>query len=245
MIFQGGNSINHLRGLLGEIHGLYIFHALLGKKSLSMNEIGWNAQVRDMAGAQSHADIILRFSDESRFGIQIKNYNSLQRNIGFAKGDFATLVKYLPELGGLEQAIKEVYQMHHFNISYIYKNHVPVPGNNIIFSPTRSRIEELKNLADKVLAQCAAGLMYLQTSESIGIDPNGNTLMLVGGQRFISSAQILQDIYNDALNSGFSTASSWIDKPGEGTIIDYIKKNPYQDIKIKITSSYNFGGFRT
>ena len=30
-----------------------------------------------MAGAQSHADIILRFSDESRFGIQIKNYNSL------------------------------------------------------------------------------------------------------------------------------------------------------------------------
>ena len=69
--------------------------------------------------------------------------------------------------------------------------------------------------------------MYLQTSESIGIDPNGNTLMLVGGQRFISSAQILQDIYNDALNSGFSTVSSWIDKPGEGTIIDYIKKNPY------------------
>ena len=51
--------------------------------------------------------------------------------------------------------------------------------------------------------------------------------MLVGGQRFISSAQILQDIYNDALNSGFSTVSSWIDKPGEGTIIDYIKKNPY------------------
>lgn len=245
LIFQGGNAVKHLRGLLGEALGMYIFSKLLGK-----DNVKWNAQSL-LDGEQSHTDIILIINDLV-YGVQVKNYSKGHDNVDFATlspSAFKSLAEKIPNGNLIYNSIQEIFQMEAFNIEYVYRNNEPVEGANPNFAGVRSKIESLKDTAMEVLAQLSAALLYIQTSQALyqDGDPGGNTLFMIGND-FISSRQILEDIAFDAKTSGFSVAANLEGRQKGETIIDYIKNNKissYKDLKIRMTSSYNFGGFRT
>lgn len=248
LIFQGGekggNAMNHLRGLLGEVLGLYIFKKVFNK------EIEWNAQSL-IGGEQSPTDLILRLDGKS-YGIQVKNYSQSYSRVNYSDLSMNKLEEYCIKIPhGVEvfETIKQIYQLYTFNIKYTYRKGKAVQGENKNFSGTRSKIDSLKKMAEGVLAQFSSAIMGLQIAERNGLvgETGGNALYLMGN-KFISSAEILRDIALDVKTSGFRTSTMLEGKAQGETIVDYInshKLSSYTEAEIKITSSYNFGGFRT
>lgn len=248
LIFQGGikggNAMNHLRGLLGEVLGLYIFKKVFGQ------DVEWNAQSIIGTG-QSPTDLILRIGGRS-YGIQVKNYAQPYSRVSYSDLSMDKLKEYCVKIpGGTEafEAITQIYQLYTFNVKYHYIKGEAVEGENKNFAGTRAKVEELKRAAEEVLAQFSSAMMGLQIAENYSLsgETGGNALYLMGDV-FISSAEILRDIALDVRTSGFRT-STLLEGMNQGeNIVDYINSHglsSYTKAEIRITSSYNFGGFRT
>lgn len=266
-LFAGVNAPRIMKGILGEIFGYYIFYCLTGKVG---GKVEWTGQMRvGTKKQQMHEDLLVSFSKDTPYGIQIKNYYRTDSRIDYATAsgqDFENFKIYIgPDFDKIKSAIYDIYQMDKFNIGYIENEQREegeppyIAGNNKDFAGTRAKIDQAKNNADKVLSLFAAALMFLKQSAQINDGSVGNVLTFIGGKKFEASSNILknirEEIKNDKLLSedrSFQILTTWEKGKLSGglTIVDYVNnragtgradlKKRIQNYKLKAISSYNF-----
>lgn len=262
-IFYGGNMINGITGLLGEIQGLYIIRRLLGKQVWgTKGYVDWVGGINN-----PHEDLIMTVLENGVFkelGIQIKNSaKDIEKlgqlsNVSFTRKSGINISDIRSKLGSDYDDILKIYEMEAFNIEYekdIDKNGkiIYVARSNGEFSPTRGKIEALARAADRTMALFAASLMYMsvniQTNE---ITEGGNSVYLIGGTVFQLASEILTKLFAqleaEEEKIGFKI-TSYFDKAsnGIGTIVDYFnskdaRKGSVSEArgKVILESSYTF-----
>ena len=234
-IYMGGNIVNGITGLLGEIQGLYYIKALLNDPKANKNSIiKWVGGVSE-DGHKPHEDLILMLGGE-KLGIQVKNtaknLEELRKleNVGFANRAASSFSDIKEALGSSYDDIMKVYEMYAFNIEYDveYKKgkRTYVARGNPAFSSTRGSIESLRSRLDKAMAMFAASLMFMSMSSQM--DPNsiGNGVYLIGGHTFQLASEVLTNLFDslgkEGKEFGFKVTSYFRKgASGVGTIVDY------------------------
>ena len=233
-IFYGGNMVNGITGLLGEIQGLYIIKKLMG--SGADRFVNWTGGIKN-----PHEDLVMSIFSNGIFekiGVQIKNSAKDIEKIGqladvsFTKKSGINITDIKNRLGSDYEDIIKIYEMDAFNVEYM-----PVTDekgrkfykamDNDKFKGTRQRIEQLSDRADRTMALFAGSLMYMSISINATESLGGNCVFLLGGSVFQLASQILTNLFKQLekeeeelsfkVTSYFERGSN-----GIGTIVDYL-----------------------
>lgn len=225
-VFYGGNIVNGITGLLGEIQGLFYIKTLLNDpKARPDAKVQWTGGINN-----PHEDLILLLGKKGT-GIQIKNsakeLDKLnQLKVTFASRQASSFANLEQQLGEYYENIIEIYNMYAFNIEYIRKDGKYVKGPNSEFKPTRDNILNLRSQVDQVMAMFAASLMYMAIEQPVEEVASGNSIYLLGGKIFVLASEILTNLFNQLENSerlDFYITSHFNKGASEvGNIVDYL-----------------------
>lgn len=230
-IFYGGNLMNGIAGLLGEIQALFFMKSLLGDAASSNSSISWVGGIDN-----PHEDLILQAAGD-RIGIQVKNsYKDLEslmklEDVSFMTRAASSFEEVKKQIGANDyQDITTIYEMSAFNIEYVVKEGIYKPGPNDKFAPSRDNIDFLAAEADRIMALFAGALMYMAVGEEFSNISLGNSVYIVGGATMKFASEILLSIFSKLENyekdTGFKITSYY--KKGAnkiGNIADYFNAN--------------------
>ena len=199
-VFYGGNMLNGITGLLGEIQALFFIKSILGEKNTQDASIDWVGGIKN-----PHEDLILQYAGD-KIGIQVKNaYKDIEKlgqmsDISFMNKAALNFEEVKKELGQDYNDILAIYEMDAFNIEYRTKQEngktIYYAAKNETFAPTRENIEALSSQADRVMALFAGALMYMSIGEEFSDIQVGNSIYFVGGAIMKFASEILISIFN-------------------------------------------------
>lgn len=198
-VFYGGNIVNGITGLLGEIQGLYYIKALLNNPDAKGNgaSVSWVGGI-----GNPHEDLILFFKGRAT-GIQIKNtakdLEEIKRlsNVSFISRQVDNFDFIQSKLGAYYDELVTIYAMNAFNIEVDIEGGYPYkPGYNEEFNATRQRIVSLRQQVDRVMTIFTSSLMYMAAIESTNGISTGNSVYLLGGTTFQLASEILVNLYS-------------------------------------------------
>lgn len=202
--FYGKNYGRKLKGLLGEVLGLYYLRIVLkDTRPYRGGTAIWSANTK-IGGKDPHEDLLFLSAVQETYGIQVKNTSldafskvrgSRQNGyIDFTNQNFFTFMNSISYGGGelnlpSMETFRDIYTAEAFNDVYDPK-----------FSSVRAGIEVLAARADKVLSLFADTLMFMQTETVVNqIDP-GNIVYFIGGTTIVMASEILIKIYKELDN---------------------------------------------
>lgn len=230
-IFYGGNMLNGITGLLGEIQGMFFIKSLLGEANNVEGAVEWVG-----GKGNPHEDLILH-SLGKMVGIQVKNsYKDVEKigkmeDISFmnrAAQGFDSVVK---RIGAADyQDILSIYEMEAFNIEYIIEDGIYKKGDNDAFKPTRDNIVFLAREADRIMALFAGALMYMAVGEGFTDIETGNSVYVLGGATLKLASEILVSLFKKLENYekdiGFKISAHFEKGASQvGNIVDYFNSN--------------------
>lgn len=230
-IFYGGNMLNGITGLLGEIQGMFFIKSLLGEANNVEGAVEWVG-----GKGNPHEDLILH-SLGKMVGIQVKNsYKDVEKigkmeDISFmnrAAWSFDSVVK---RIGAADyQDILSIYEMEAFNIEYLIEDGIYKKGDNDAFKPTRDNIIFLAREADRIMALFAGALMYMAVGEEFTDIETGNSVYILGGATLKLASEILVSLFKKLENYekdiGFKISAHFEKGASQiGNIVDYFNSN--------------------
>lgn len=230
-IFYGGNMLNGITGLLGEIQGMFFIKSLLGEANNVEGTVEWVG-----GKGNPHEDLILQ-SLGKMVGIQVKNsYKDVEKigkmeDISFmsrAAWSFDSVVK---RIGAADyQDILSIYEMEAFNIEYLIEDGIYKKGDNDAFKPTRDNIVFLAREADRIMALFAGALMYMAVGEGFTNIETGNSVYVLGGATLKLASEILVSLFKKLENYekdiGFKISAHFEKGASQvGNIVDYFNSN--------------------
>lgn len=230
-IFYGGNMLNGITGLLGEIQGMFFIKSLLGEANNVEGAVEWVG-----GKGNPHEDLILQ-SLGKMVGIQVKNsYKDVEKigkmeDISFmnrAAWSFDSVVK---RIGAADyQDILSIYEMEAFNIEYLIEDGIYKKGDNDAFKPTRDNIIFLAREADRIMALFAGALMYMAVGEGFTDIETGNSVYILGGATLKLASEILVSLFKKLENYekdiGFKISAHFEKGASQvGNIVDYFNSN--------------------
>ena len=230
-VFYGGNMLNGITGLLGEIQGLFFIKSLLGEANNTEGAVEWVG-----GKGNPHEDLILQ-SLGKMVGIQVKNsYKDVEKigkmeDISFmsrAAWSFDSVVK---RIGAADyQDILSIYEMEAFNIEYLIEDGIYKKGDNDAFKPTRDNIVFLAREADRIMALFAGALMYMAVGEEFTDIETGNSVYVLGGATLKLASEILVSLFKKLENYekdiGFKISAHFEKGASQvGNIVDYFNSN--------------------
>ena len=230
-IFYGGNMLNGITGLLGEIQGMFFIKSLLGEANNTEGAVEWVG-----GKGNPHEDLILQ-SLGKMVGIQVKNsYKDAEKigkmeDISFmsrAAWSFDSVVK---RIGAADyQDILSIYEMEAFNIECLVEDGIYKKGDNSAFKPTRDNIVFLAREADRIMALFAGALMYMAVGEGFTDIETGNSVYVLGGATLKLASEILVSLFKKLENYekdiGFKISAHFEKGASQvGNIVDYFNSN--------------------
>lgn len=230
-VFYGGNMLNGITGLLGEIQGMFFIKSLLGEANNVEGTVEWVG-----GKGNPHEDLILQ-SLGKMVGIQVKNsYKDVEKigkmeDITFmsrAAWSFDSVVK---RIGAADyQDILSIYEMEAFNIEYLIEDGIYKKGDNNVFKPTRDNIVFLAREADRIMALFAGALMYMAVGEEFTDIETGNSVYVLGGATLKLASEILVSLFKKLENYekdiGFKISAHFERGASQvGNIVDYFNSN--------------------
>ena len=239
-----GNGIGNLKGLIGEIQGMYYTMSLFRGKT---DWVGGTFS----SGVQPHADLIISKLTEGAkksYGIQIKNvmsdevdfksFNTTKMNSGHTINFTDAANTFTLETGidsEIFNSITNILAMRHFNVPYKKENEkyelTEVSNTSEPFASEYIKLHDnvIDEQISRVLSQYITSLLYIQTKEEISeeLQSKGNTLYIVSGIKAFTSYKIVKQLINDlkqelvsqrlSIRAEYSNGSG-----GKGTIIEVL-----------------------
>lgn len=229
-IFYGGNMMNGITGLLGEIQALFYLKSLLGDAADTRTDISWVGGINN-----PHEDLILTTMGQ-QIGIQVKNaFKDVEKigqmaDVSFMNKAALSFEEVQKKLGADYYDILSIYEMDAFNIEFVKEDGIYKPGKNDIFHPSRENIEFLSKEVDRIMALFAGALMYMSVGEEFSTIDVGNSVYILGGATMQFASEILLNLFGKLENYekdiGFKV-SAYFNKGANkiGNIADYFNAN--------------------
>lgn len=229
-----GRSVSQVKGILGEIQGMYIFCSLTNTPPGA--SIKWTGGLLNNGSKQFHRDLLV-----NGFGVQVKNtggdvLKDYEYDIGFWENKLDSFLNKL-NLSGFARDIFEMYfATYCFNIPYIRtENNGEVlfkkadradeTEKGAEFNASFDQLRALQKDIDVLLSMFASSFLYMNVGTPINADRN--LLYLVGGTALVSASEILTHIKNELMRAGSTPIKVTASVPENNVnIVTALNNNP-------------------